>query len=215
MIGLASIALACSPRMGGWGWRTQQPSCVLASIEALGQLNHIYSNRIVGWLLYRFHPQVKVGIHWEYVAGPVRVREHSVAWRDGSAGLHAYFERYQVEAVVLNTSASGIIPGLEAWGWVLAHVDDWYVVMVPQARAWGMPVYDIIRPWGSTSVITPANAGHALEEAERALERCLGSGNFASATFAWAFKAQALQLLGRHREAFEAGLTIPEWLDLW
>jgi len=43
--------------------------------------------------------------------------------------------------------------------------------------------------------VTPANAGQVADEAERVLTQCPEG-----ATFAWAYKAKALRLLGReHR----------------
>ena len=46
-----------------------------------------------------------------------------------------------------------------------------------------------------------------LQEANRALEQCPHG-----ATFAWAYQAEALRLMGRARESFEARLKIPERL---
>jgi hypothetical protein len=43
-----------------------------------------------------------------------------------------------------------------------------------------------------------------LQEAERALQHCPGG-----TSFAWAYKAEALQRLGRHAEAREAARMIP------
>jgi hypothetical protein len=98
--------------------------------------------------------------------------------------------------------------GFAAQGWVTVHLDDRYFIMVRQpvaaARQW--PVYQVISPWDNVRV-TPANARQVLEEANRALSQCP-----AAATFTWAYKANALRLLGRHDEALEAGLKIPEQL---
>jgi hypothetical protein len=72
-----------------------------------------------------------------------------------------------------------------------------------------MPTYRLIRPWENAPV-TPATAQQVLEEANRALHHCPDQ-----ATFAWAYKAEALRLLGRHAESFEARLLIPDKLPIW
>jgi hypothetical protein len=48
---------------------------------------------------------------------------------------------------------------------------------------------------------------HVLEEANRALRTCSDH-----ATFAYAYKANALHRLGRNAEAFDAHLKVPEQL---
>ena len=78
--------------------------------------------------------------------------------------------------------------------------------MVRQHASHSMPVYDIIRPWENATV-TPGNASQVLQEATHALHSCPQGS-----TFAWAYKAEALRLLGRYGEAFEAALNVPERL---
>jgi hypothetical protein len=82
-------------------------------------------------------------------------------------------------------------------------------MMMPQTSAQGMPIYRFIRPWYNPP-ITPSNASEVLEEANRVLHHC---GHDAS--FGWAYKARALQRLGRHQEAVEASVNIPARLDMW
>jgi hypothetical protein len=52
--------------------------------------------------------------------------------------------------------------------------------------------------------------GGPPEEANRALRHCPHE-----ATFAWFYKAEALWLLGRHQESFEAKIKIPERLIIY
>jgi hypothetical protein len=109
---------------------------------------------------------------------------------------------------VFNNRLGHGAPGFAALGWVVIHLDDRYFLMVRQpvaaARQW--PVYRLIQPWDNVRV-TPQNASQVLEEANRALSQCP-----AAATFAWAYKANALRLLGRHDEALEAALKVPKRL---
>jgi hypothetical protein len=59
-------------------------------------------------------------------------------------------------------------------------------------------------PYRRRSPLIPATAGQVRREAERALQNYPDG-----ATFAWAYKAEALRRLGRRQEAFDARLQIP------
>jgi hypothetical protein len=129
--------------------------------------------------------------------------DREAAWKGGPATLHAYFERHQVDVVVLHTGFAHVVPGLAERGWRLIHLDDGYFMMVRQASAQRIPVYTRIKP-GEYAPVDRASATHVLAEAERALQTCPGE-----ATFAWGYKAKALQALGRYQEALDAALNIP------
>ena len=68
------------------------------------------------WLLYRFHPKVRVQHTWEYVAGLRHWAEAVGAWNDGPQGLQIAFDRYQVHTIVLNTGQWRRLPGLVGLG---------------------------------------------------------------------------------------------------
>jgi hypothetical protein len=138
------------------------------------------------------------------VAGPLHAAARQAAWKGGAAGLQAYFERHQVEVIVLNNGAGHVVPGLRARGWVIVHLDDRYFMMVRQSAAQGMPMYQLIRAWENAAV-DRGNATEVLAEAERALRSCPGE-----ATFAWSYKARALRMFGRHQEALDAAAKIPK-----
>jgi hypothetical protein len=55
--------------------------------------------------------------------------------------------------------------------------------------------------------VTPQNAAAVLKEATRALDTCPEA-----ATFAWAYRAEALRLLGRYEESAEARRQVPQQL---
>ena len=209
MIGLTVMglwsahAVWSAPREGGFRWNREEPVCVVASVERLGLSGRFFASR-PDVLLWRFHPSVRVDYTWDYVAGPVHTADRQAAWKDGAAGLHAYFERYQVDVIVLNNGAGQVVPGLATRGWVLVHLDDRYFMMVRQNSARGMPVFKLIKPWENAPV-DRANATQVLAEAERALQNCPGE-----ATFAWSYKARALRILGRHQEALDAAVKIPK-----
>ena len=209
MIGLTAVglwsahAVWADPREGGFRWNREEPVCVVTSVERLGLSGRFFSTR-PDILLWRFHPSVRVDYTWEYVAGPVLTAERQAAWKGGPAGLHAYFERYQVDVIVLNIGAGHVVRELAARGWVLVHLDDSYFIMVRQKLAQGMPMYKLIRPWENAPV-DRANATQVLAEAEQALRNCP-----ADATFAWSYKARALRTLGRHQEALDAAVKIPQ-----
>jgi hypothetical protein len=209
MIGLTAMGLWSAqvvwgaPQEGGFHWNREEPVCVVASVERLGLSGRFFSTR-ADVLLWRFHPSVRVDYTWDYVAGPVHTAERQAAWKAGPAGLHAYFEQYQVDVIVLNNGAAQVVPGLAARGWVLIHLDDSYFMMARQSSAQGMPIYKLIKPWENAPV-DRANATQVLAEAERALRNCPGE-----ATFAWSYTARALQSLGRYQEALDAAVKIPK-----
>jgi hypothetical protein len=209
MIGLTAMGLWSAqavwgaPREGGFRWNREEPACLVASVERLGLAGRFFAV----WpdvLLWRFHPSVRVDYTWDYVAGPVHTADRQAAWKDGAAGLHAYFERYQVDVIVLNNGAGHVVPELATRGWVLVHLDDRYFVMVRQSSAQGMPMYKLIKAWENAPV-DRGNAAQVLAEAERALRNCPGES-----TFAWSYKARALRTLGRHQEALDAAVRIPK-----
>jgi hypothetical protein len=191
-----------APRDGGFRWSRGEPACAVASIERLGLSGRIFTTR-PDVLLWRFHPSVRVDFTWEYVAGPVHTADRQAAWKGGPAGLHAYFERHQVDVIAMDTGAGHVVPGLAAHGWRLIHLYDRYFMMVRQTAARGKPIYTRIQSWEYVPV-NRANAMHVLTEAERALQNCPGE-----ASFAWGYKAKALRSLGRYQEALDAALNIP------
>jgi hypothetical protein len=208
----ATVSIWRTPR-GFHVWSRGEPVCVLARLEQWGLSGRLYMRGNArtdhSWLLYRLHPHVQVPSTWEYVAGETTMAALK-GWDQGPDELLAHVEAYQVQTLVLSTARSWPgVPTLERQGWVVVHVEDHWLIMVRQEAAKPASVYHHIRPWASTTMITPAIARAVLDEATRALDQCPGS-----ATFAWAWKAQALQVLGQYQGAFDAGLHIPERLRL-
>jgi hypothetical protein len=180
---------------------------VASAIERHGLSGRVLTDRLYPWLLYRFHPRLRVPFTWEYVLGQARQAEWQ-AVRMGQARVGPYFARYGVDLIVLTTGAFRHVPLLTSLGWGLIHLDDRWFIM-GRSLTPTLPPYQYIRyirPWDNAPV-TPQNARQVLEEADRALHHCPDG-----ATFAWAYKAEALRLLGHHREAFEAKLKVPERL---
>jgi hypothetical protein len=192
-----------------WRWSRHEPRCVESAVERLGQPVRVFGLPHLAWLLYRFPDRVKVQDTWEYVAGPQRTLEGDAIW-NGHAPLGPYLERYHVDVIILNTGAYGNVPLLTSMGWALIHIEDRFFVMVPRRPDMEALIehegYRHIVSWENRPV-TVENARHVLAEAERALRHCPDQ-----AAFVWSYKAKALRLLGRHQEAWEAGLKIPETL---
>jgi hypothetical protein len=209
MIGLTVVGLWTAqtvwgaPQEGGFRWNREEPLCIVASVERLGLSGRFFTSR-PDVLLWHFHPNVRVDYTWEYVAGPELSAERQSAWKGGPAGLHAYFERYQVEVLVLNNAAGQVVPGLASRGWVLVHLDDRFFMMARQSSRQGMQAFKFIKAWENAPV-DRANATQVLAEAERALQNCPGE-----ASFAWSYKARALRILGRYQEALDAADKIPK-----
>jgi hypothetical protein len=189
-------------------WGGSGSVCTIAAMQRLSLTGRVYMKSHpladASTLLYHLHPQIHMHHTWDYVTGPTALAEERAIWTQGPSVLQTYVEKYAVTIVVLPTAAfwqrttAEVLPG-----WVVVHVDDRFVVMVRQAAAHGLPVYDIIRPW-TNATVTPGYASQLLQEAKRALEQYPEG-----ATCAWAYKAEALRLLGRYDESFEAALKIP------
>jgi hypothetical protein len=205
LIGLTAMAIRVEWQVRDWRWTRGEPRCVESAVERLGHPVRVFGDMSNEWLLYRLPHRVKVHYTWEYVAGPMRTAELEAVWK-GKASLGAYLERYHVDVILLKNGDFRNAPLLTSMGWVIIHLDDRLFVMVRQTPARQALIYRFIRPWENAPV-TADNAPHVLAEANRALQNCPDG-----ATFAWAYKAEALWQLGRHQEAFEAGLKIPERL---
>ncbi len=148
---------------------------------------------------------------WEYVAGPARRAEtRRVGW--DPAVIRRLVARERIDFISLRHSAFArqVYQALWALGWTFVHLDDRYFVMVPRRPDMEALIqregYHFIVPWDNAPVTT-GNARRVLEEAERVLRNCPDG-----ATFAYAYKANALYRLGRDQEAFEARLKVPEQL---
>jgi hypothetical protein len=119
------------PRDWGFRWSRLEPPCALATVERLGLSGRALSTYANGWLLYRRYPAVRIGLDWDFVFGQARWAEWQEVWRQGAAGLQAYFERYGVGFLLGHTPSWHVIAGLQQRGWVLVHLDDLYFIMVP------------------------------------------------------------------------------------
>jgi hypothetical protein len=87
--------------------------------------------------------------------------------------------------------------------WALVYVDDQRFIWLRRTPDTSALIdreeFRLIRPWFAPQPVTAANASAVLDEAERAVRNC-----HEHATFAYAYKAKALRLLGREAEAREA-----------
>jgi hypothetical protein len=172
------------------------PTCVTQAVERLGLRGHLLMTHQRDWLLWKV-PQLKTHLTFEYVAGQERWAEWEAARQAGLRGLLGYAERYAVQVLILPT---GLRPDVSQFpDWTIVHLENRLLVMV--RRPASSPGYHLIRPW--------ENARQVLEEATRALQQCPDG-----ATFAWAYKANALRLLGHHEEERAAARLIPQQLVL-
>jgi hypothetical protein len=205
--GLTAIGLWGAWQWRDWRWTRGEPLCVEAAVERLGRTVRVLGDPRHEWLLYRLPDRVTVNLFWEYASGQQASTEFDAIWR-GRANLGPYLDRYRVHLILLNTGAFRNVPLLTSMGWVMIHLDDRFFLMVPRRPDMDALIeqegYRLIRPWENAPV-TPANATAVLAETERALSHCPDG-----ASFVHAYRANALYLLGRAREAFEAQLKVPE-----
>jgi hypothetical protein len=159
------------------------------------------------WLLLRTYPNVRVAHDVRmYVAGD-RIEAWLAAVRGGAAALRDYLARSPADFLSLRPRILGDAQYqmLMGAGWRFVYLDDQrYVLASPkQAAQLERLTYHHILPWLNLDV-TPRNAPAVLQEADRALNGCP-----ASASFAHAYRAQALSLLGLRPEAEQARRLIP------
>jgi hypothetical protein len=119
------------------GMDAYQPPSVAAAFERLALSGHVFAPDLNHWLLWKFHPRVTVDEVWEYVHGPQRTAERDAALADGIRTLLSHLERYQVDVVVLDYRRDLRGPALAARGWIVAHRDPRWVILVrhPSRRA--------------------------------------------------------------------------------
>jgi hypothetical protein len=158
-LGLTAVALYgatvtwFASQVGGWRWDLLAPRCVDAVVERLPQPRRLFANE--HWLVYRFHPDLTLDYFWEYAVGYDHTWERIAAWQLAPAGIISYLAKYRANLIVLENFYGWLAPGLEAWGWLIIHMDDRYFVMVPQAEASPGTVYRHIRSWGPPAPVHP------------------------------------------------------------
>jgi hypothetical protein len=205
-LALVVVALWGASHYRDWRWTRGEPICVEAAVARWGRPVRAFGRpELTDWLLYTLPGRVTVSHTFDYVTGRENLAALSAVWQ-GRASWQLWLDRYGVDVVLLNAGASRTVSRLTAMGWHIIHLEDRWVVLGRPGEAGEIPSYYFIKPWTNESV-TPANAPAVLEEANRALAECP-----AGATFAWAYKAEALWLLGREAEALEAGANIPSKL---
>ena len=126
--------------------------------------------------------------------------------------MERFLARFPTDFIMLRHRglAAGVYQRLvHRLGWVFVFESDQvFVLASPQQPALiAAEGYRHILPWRYLPV-TPTNAPAVLREADRALQACP-----AGARFAWAYRAEALRLLGRHEEAETARRKVPQ--QLW
>jgi len=163
-----------------------------------------------GLLIARLHPDVRVsGYDFDFAFGETLYRE-VIEVNDSTEALDAFLATYRVDVIVQELRHYRLAEYLLPSAWVPVYLDDKVFVLVQRTPAMAEVIarfgYRHIKPW-SNEPVTVGNAGEVLREADQALAACPHG-----ATFAWAYKAEALRILGRNRESFEARRKIPEQL---
>jgi hypothetical protein len=208
---LASVAVWVAWPFDTWEWKEKDPRCLMARLARpdLSARVAVAAPRLgYPWLLYHFYPRFQAHDHWEYVIGEAAHREHLTIVNGEPAGLIAFLDRYEVGTMIISNVRTEGYRDLQARGWVFIHMDNQYSIMVrrtPETAALiAREEYRWIKAWVHPPRVTAENAGEVLQEAQRALRYCPDE-----ATFAWAYQAEALSLLGRHDEALAAARMIP------
>jgi hypothetical protein len=164
------------------------------------------------WLVFQVWPRFRVSNDSRlHLYGPELLTATAEAVAEPAA-LAAYLQRWRPTLLLVQhfRLSLPVYHYLVEQGWMWVFMDDKWAILVPPQR-WAAALiqatgYTTILPWRNLPVV-PANAETVVHEADQALAACPDG-----ATFAWAYKAQALRLLGRHEEAFMASLNVPKYL---
>jgi hypothetical protein len=199
-----------SHRPLGWGMDGHlNPVCATAFVQRHGLTGRALVSQHPGALLLWVQPGVQVNQDTrDYVYAPHALLTF-VALTYEERVLAAFLQEHQPAFILMEHTALPVrqYGFLVRQGWRFVFFDNRHFIMVPADSRPDLPGYAHILPWDNLPV-TPATAGQVLDEAERALLACPSH-----ATFAWAYKAEALRLLGRHEESKAARVNVPR--QLW
>jgi hypothetical protein len=112
------------------GMDAYQPPSVAAAFERLALSGRVFAPDLNHWLLWKFHPRLTVDELWEYVHGSQRTAERDAAMADGLPSLLNHLARYQVDVIVLDYRRDPRGGALAARGWIVAHRDPRWVILV-------------------------------------------------------------------------------------
>jgi hypothetical protein len=202
----------------GVGLNTQdQPVCAVDFLVRQRLTGRVFvAGNYATYLLFRAWPAVRVNMDTrDYLYTDQDHRRDLWPAMDTPAGLQAYFQRFPTDFLLLkprDLRVEHYTMLLEALGWVFVYLDDkGFLMAAPRLESASLiqrEGYRHILPWVNKDV-TATNAVAVLTEADRALQHCPEG-----ATFAWAYKAEALRLLGRYAESQTAARQVPKQLIL-
>lgn len=228
----AGVAFAGYPRNfagevqpRGTGLDRAAPVCAVDLIERMGlEGNAFASYSDAAMLVHRMYPRVKVNIDSRNdVYGEECYREYRRALQSVE-GMRAFLRDHDVSFFLLDYRDPAPDVGrylLDTGQWAPVHFDSRTFVLVRRDNVpsglLSRHEYRVLRPSAlGAARISVGNAGGALREAQRSLDRCPGS------SFGYFYKAKALMALGRFDEALETSRSAVEadprnataWADL-
>jgi hypothetical protein len=193
-----------------YGWGLAIPPALQCAADFLrdhGLQGRLWSTRgsAFAWLLW---PRLQVNTDTRlHVYTPELLTLDREA-RHRPARVDEYLARFQPTLLAMNYRelAQAVVDTLLDRGWRAVHLNDrLFVLAAPEALHAGLRPYTPYIFPREHRPVTRDNAPEVLAEADRALAQCP-----AAATFALAYRAQALAQLGRHAEAKRAQAQIPK-----
>ena len=199
-----------------WGLRVPvQLECVVHFFQEQQLTGRVFTSE-APWLLFRLWPSITVNTDTRlHVYSAEMLRMYRAAMQD-PAELRVYLQQYPTDILVLPhriVGGRGYLPVLKMLNWGFVYLDDRLAILVAPRPEHASLVqregYRHILPWVNMPV-SPLNAHRVLGEAERALAACPNG-----ARFAWAYKSEALRLLGRQAESDAARRQVPKvlWIE--
>jgi hypothetical protein len=128
LLGAAAVTVWIPTRFRGMD--AYQPPHVAAAFERLGLSGRVFAPDLNHWLLWQFHPRLTVDEVWEYVHGPQHTAARDAALANGISALQRYVDRYDVHVIVLNYRRDPRASAVAARGWIVAHRDPSWVILV-------------------------------------------------------------------------------------
>jgi hypothetical protein len=165
----------------------------------------------MSWLLFRLWPSITVhGDGRLYAYGGALIRDWASAIHDPDR-MQDFLARFPTDFIMLNHRAPTVVvyQRLVQLGWVFVFESNGLFIMAHPTHTALIQEegYRHILAWQNLAV-TPANAPAVLREADRALQACP-----AGASFAHAYRAKALRMLGRESDVLDEVLKVPK--ELW
>jgi hypothetical protein len=209
-VGVPTRPFAAAEQEVARGWGLSVPPALQCATDFLR--HHTRQGRLWtthgSWFVFALWPRLQVGTDTRLHVYTPALLTLALEARHRPARLDAYLARFQPTLLAMGYRelTQAVVDTLLDRGWRAVHLNDrLFVLAAPEALHAGLQPYTPYIFPHEHRPVTRDNAPEVLAEADRALAQCP-----AAATFAQAYRAQALSQLGRHADAKRAQAQIPK-----